>query len=168
MPTQTSDDAEVKVSKRDVDAGFAWIIVVVVMLNFFNLNTIFAGFSVLYQEYVETFDMTVGQIGIAMSVYSCSATLAGMLCKFDISVGVHVEFMNPYVSCIGYMSLSRCFLHNDVLGMVIPGVFSHLDQRIICVAAALVSSMAFMASGLIGSYTGLLITYSVTGEYISF
>ena len=82
MPTQTSDDdAEVKVSKRDVDAGFAWIIVLVVMLNFFNLSLHFAAFSVLYLEYVETFDMTVGQIGIAMSVNSCFTNLAGKINK---------------------------------------------------------------------------------------
>ena len=72
-PTPSDDN----VSKRDVDGGFAWIIVLVVMLNFFNLSLHFAAFSVLYLEYVETFDMTVGQIGIAMSVNSCFTNLAG-------------------------------------------------------------------------------------------
>ena len=64
---------------RDVDRGYAWVIVVVVMLNMFNMSIMFATFSVLYREYVDAFDMSVGQIGITISVSSCATNLAGMV-----------------------------------------------------------------------------------------
>ena len=75
-PTMTSSVSE-RDRERNVDRGYAWVIVVVVMLNMFNMSIMFATFSVLYREYVDTFDMTVGQIGITISVSSCATNLAG-------------------------------------------------------------------------------------------
>ena len=64
------DDMDVD---TDIDRGYAWIIVAVVMLNFFQARLPFAAFSVLYSEYVYTFEMGVGKTGLALS--ACSAML---------------------------------------------------------------------------------------------
>ena len=51
-----------------------------------------------------------------------------------------------------------------VLGMIIPGLFSHVDPRILCSLAAVLCSLSYVASGLATSFPLLVASYAVLGE----
>ena len=75
----TSHDTPTKTDSRDdVDGGYAWIIVLVVMLNLLIANVVFTAFGVLYFEYAHAFDSGVGHIGIAVSAFGIAMHLAGI------------------------------------------------------------------------------------------
>ena len=61
------------------DGGYGWIIVLVVMLNFFNGGVTFASFGVLYYEFIETFRSSVARIGLLISMSSIVTHSTGKL-----------------------------------------------------------------------------------------
>ena len=66
------------VRRSDVDSGYAWVIVIVVMLNYYIASQHIGAFGVLYLDYVDAFGMGVGATGIALSVCSLTTHVAGM------------------------------------------------------------------------------------------
>ena len=50
-----------------------------------------------------------------------------------------------------------------VLGMLIPGLFSHVDPRILCSLAAVLTSLAYVASSLANTFPVFVATYALIG-----
>ena len=48
-------------------------------------------------------------------------------------------------------------------GMIIPGLFSHVDPRILCSLAAVLCSLSYVASSLTTSFSQLVATYALIG-----
>ena len=69
---------EKAVRRSDVDSGYAWVIVTVVMLNSYIQSQHSGAFGILYLDYVDAFGMSVGATGIALSVCSLTTNVAGM------------------------------------------------------------------------------------------
>ena len=48
-------------------------------------------------------------------------------------------------------------------GMIIPGLFSHVDPRILCSLAAVLYSLSYVASSLATNFPQLVATYALMG-----
>ena len=70
------------VAKRDIDQGYAWIIMTVVFFNFFICGMIFASFSVLYYDFMQAFDCSVGAVGWIISIYCVCLFTSGKMCSY--------------------------------------------------------------------------------------
>ena len=54
-------------------------------------------------------------------------------------------------------------MHLLLPGMIIPGLFSHVDPRILCSLAAVLTSLSYVASSLATSFSLLVATYALMG-----
>ena len=54
--------------KRDIDKGYAWIIMAVTFFNNYICGIIFASFAVLYYDFMQAFDCSVGALGWIISI----------------------------------------------------------------------------------------------------